>query len=141
MTPKPNLNRPGLPNYVGPKTGIFHALHHEVLVEYSHDVMERVDYVRKNQPKSELAVRLNNMLYLPPDRFPEVYKAYAEWDKADAEWDKADAERDKAYAEWDKADAELDKAYAEATLRVLAYVREMIPDSAWDEAAGKLRGT
>ena len=55
---------PGRPNYSGPKTGMFGLLHHEVLCESSHDVMERVTYVKVTKPKNEVKIRLHNMIYL-----------------------------------------------------------------------------
>ena len=61
----PNTLFPGRPNYVGPTVGWFSMLHHDSdLVEYSHDVMERVAYVKRNKPKNEVAIRLHNMIYL-----------------------------------------------------------------------------
>ena len=55
---------PGRPDYIGPTSGTFGLLHHEVLCESSHDVMERVDYIKKHKPKNEVAVRLHNLIYL-----------------------------------------------------------------------------
>ena len=60
----PNTLFPGRPDYVGPTVGWFGMLHHDDLVEYSHDVMERVAYVKRNKPKNEVAIRLHNMIYL-----------------------------------------------------------------------------
>ena len=62
--PPLNLLFPGRPDYTGPTTGMFGLLHHTVLCESSHDVMERVAYVKQNKPKSEVAIRLHNMIYL-----------------------------------------------------------------------------
>ena len=55
---------PGRDNYVGPTKGWFGFLHHQQLCEESHDVNERIVYVRRNKPKNEIAIRLHNMIYL-----------------------------------------------------------------------------
>ena len=59
-----NTMFPGRPNYTGPISGTFGLLHHEILCETSHDVFERVAYVKKNKPTHEILVRLHNMIYL-----------------------------------------------------------------------------
>ena len=64
MTMQENKLFPGRPGYTGPTSGVFAMLHHTVLAERSHDVMERVDYVRRCKPKREIKVRLRNMMYL-----------------------------------------------------------------------------
>ena len=55
---------PGRPNYTGPTKGWFGFLHHERLCEQSHDVNERIHYVKREKPKNEVAIRLHNMIYL-----------------------------------------------------------------------------
>ena len=55
---------PGRDNYTGPTKGWFGLLHHEQMVEESHDVMERVAYVKREKPPNEVAIRLHNMMYL-----------------------------------------------------------------------------
>ena len=55
---------PGRYNYTGPTKGWFAFLHHEQLCEESHDVNERLDYVKREKPKNEVAIRLHNMIYL-----------------------------------------------------------------------------
>ncbi len=128
--------------WAGSKVGdigihIHHSLVCEVLLEPAEN---RIEYILRQKPNSEQALRLRLMRPLrqtPPDlrkayaelrkadaergkasaewnkAYAEWHKADAEWDKADAEWDKADAEWHKAYAEWGKASAEWHKAYAE----------------------------
>ena len=59
-----NTMFPGRANYVGPRTGAFGLLHHDQLYETSHDVMERVAYVKREKPENEIATRLHNMIYL-----------------------------------------------------------------------------
>jgi hypothetical protein len=55
---------PGRDNYTGPTKGWFAFLHHEQLCEESHDVNERLDYVKREKPKNEVVIRLHNMIYL-----------------------------------------------------------------------------
>ena len=55
---------PGRPNYTGPTVGWFGLLHHDLLIEKSHDVLERVAYVRDRKPQREIATRLHNMIYI-----------------------------------------------------------------------------
>ena len=55
---------PGRPNYTGPAKGWFGFLHHERVCEESHDVNERIDYVKREKPKNEVPIRLHNMIYL-----------------------------------------------------------------------------
>ena len=55
---------PGRPDYTGPIAGVFGLLHHDILVESSHDVMERVSYIKHEKPKREIATRLYNIIYL-----------------------------------------------------------------------------
>lgn len=150
---------PGRPNYTGPKSGPFGLLHHSELWESSHDVTERVDYVQREKPEHERAIRLHNMIYLGGCSVFKT-KAWADWDKARADWDKARVDWDKAWADynkagvdlrrawadldktvvdWDKARANLDKAEAnwnkvnpDANAKILTYIKERIPDCAWD---------
>ena len=56
---------PGRPDYVGPTKGYFAFLNHKQLFESSHDVMERVAYVKREKPGHEIQTRLHNMIYLP----------------------------------------------------------------------------
>jgi hypothetical protein len=58
---------PGRPNYTGPTSGFFGLLHHEELFEESHDVNERIEYVKKHKPENEVSIRLHNMIYIDPD--------------------------------------------------------------------------
>ena len=74
MTNEVNTLFPGRDNYVGPTTGWFAFLHHEKLFEESHNVMERVAYVKSEKPKREVWIRLHNMMYLDPGLCPAVAK-------------------------------------------------------------------
>jgi len=63
-TETPNVLFPGRPNYTGPTSGWFGLLHHSELFETSHNVQERIAYVKANKPDREVSLRLHNMVYL-----------------------------------------------------------------------------
>ena len=170
---------PGRPNYTGPTSGWFGLLHHSELFETSHDVNERVAYVKANKPKREVALRLHNMAYLGAiastcdKRAPLYadYKAkrapldadwqakcdalYANWQaKCDALYANWQAKCDALYADYEAKRAPLDADYeakcapldadwrakrAALDAGVLAYIRSVMPDCAWN--GKKLTGT
>mgnify|MGYP001589184721 CR=1 FL=1 len=132
---------PGRPNYTGPTQGLFGLIHHNVLYEYSNNIIERVEYIKVNKPSNEAATRLWCLVYIDPigqewskadaewiRARAEWNKAYAEWNKADAEWNKARGERSKARAEWSRADAE----WSRHTPAILAHILTIIPDLPWN---------
>ena len=102
---------PGRPDYVGPTKGYFAFLHHEQLFEKSHDVMERVAYVKRDKPDHEIPTRLHNMIYLPfmTDALDADYKAKLA----------------PLYADYEAKLATLDAD-------ILAFIRQHIPDCAWN---------
>ena len=124
MKKNANTMRPGLPGYTGPVTGTFALLHHGVLFEWSHDVTERVTYVRRVKRTIEVPIRLRHMLYLGGcrERGMVAYgKAGAAYDKAREAYGKARAANDKAWeslrwavhdkASHDKAREAVDRAW------------------------------
>ena len=122
-----NTMFPGRPDYTGPTIGLFGLLHHEVLVEESHDVMERVDYVRRKKAKSEVAIRLHNMIYLGGCE-SAVQRA-----PLNAEYTR---QRDTLKAEYTRKRAPLNAEYERQrdTLNaaILKYIKAHIPDCAWN---------
>ena len=97
---------PGRPDYVGPASGWFAMLHHDSdFVEWSKDVMERVEYVQSRKPANEIAVRLHNMIYVGD--CPAVAEICAIGD-------------------------DQRRAIARAQADIFAWVRGHIPDCAWD---------
>ena len=104
---------PGRYNYTGPTKGWFGFLHHEQLCEKSHDVNERIAYVKHKKPKNEVAIRLHNMIYLGGCE--------------------AMAKRAPLYADYEAKRAPLDADYeAKRDAQIIAYIRVHIPDCAWD---------
>ena len=127
--PKANKLFPGRPNYTGPTKGWFGLLHHEELCETSHDVMERVAYVKANKPAHEVAIRLHNMIYLGKVGADFVAKLNA----LDADYEAKRAPLDADY-EAKRAPLRADYEAKRAPLRaeVLAYIKKHIPDCAWN---------
>ena len=107
---------PGRYNYTGPIKGWFGFLHHEQLCEKSHDVNERIDYVKLHKPDNEVAIRLHNMIYLGG------CKAMAKRDALDAD------HRDKCAVLCADYEAKLAVLDAE----ILVYIKSNIPDCAWN---------
>lgn len=66
-----NTQFPALPDYVGPIDGWFTFLHHEVPMEWTYDVRERIYYIRNHKPSHEVATRLRHILRLP-DKFAQT---------------------------------------------------------------------
>ena len=122
-----NLLFPGRPNYTGPTAGMFGMLHHAELCESSHNVMERVAYVRENKPHNEIKTRLHNMIFLggclaaakrvalAADYAAKRVALYADYA----------AKRDALYADYK---AKRDALAAE----IVAYIKSHIPDCAWN---------
>ena len=142
---------PGRPDYIGPTSGWFGLLHHQILFEKSHSVMERVEYVKARKPALEIATRLHNMIYLGG------CEAIAKHDTLDADYI---AKRDALYADYVAKRAPLDADYyanldalyvdyvakraplyadyvanrAALDTEILIYIRSQIPDCAWNGA-------
>ena len=129
MMKKLNKLFPGRPHYIGPATGWFGLLHHGELLEQSHDVMERVAYVKAHKPENEVAVRLHNMIYL--GKIGTDYDA-----KRDALYTDYEAKCDALQANYKAKLAALHanyKAKCDALdAEVLAYIKKHIPDCAWN---------
>ena len=113
---------PGRPDYVGPTKGYFAFLHHKQLFESSHDVMERVAYVKREKPGHEIQTRLHNMIYLP-FMTDELYADY-------------EAKLAPLYADYAAKLASLRADYeaklASLYVDILTFVRQHIPDCAWN---------
>ena len=144
---------PGRPNYTGPTKGWFGFLHHEQLCEQSHDVNERIHYVKREKPKNEVAIRLHNMIYLGGCEATTKFDTlYADYKIKRVMMDGAYmVDRDALYATYTAKDADYkikramilsleakhDALYAAYTVKrdaldaeILAYIKSNIPDCA-----------
>jgi hypothetical protein len=122
---KENLLFPGRLNYKGPTEGYFGLLHHDTLFEYSANVLERVEYVKEEKPADEVLIRLHNMIYLPfiNGTWWENYK-----------------NRNKQFTEkYKTATYNWKKKQKELGAGVLAFIKQHIPDCAWDEDENELK--
>ena len=140
---------PGRPDYTGPVTGLFGLLHHGILVESSHDVMERVSYVKEHKSRHEVEIRLHNMIYLggcpaASKRAPLDADYQAKCDSLNADYQ---AKSDSLDADYRAKCAPLDADYeakrnslyadyeakrAPLYIEILAYIKTHIPDCAWN---------
>ena len=118
---------PGRFNYTGPTKGWFGFLHHKQLCEESHDVNERIDYVKCAKPKNEVAIRLHNMIYLGD------CEAAAKRDPLDADYEAKYDTLDADYeAKRDTLDADYEAKRDTLDAEILAYIKSNIPDCAWN---------
>ena len=124
-----NTMFPGRPNYTGPTTGWFGLLHHEILYEESHDVMERIQYVKYNKPSYEIAIRLHNMIYLDPVLCPAIAKRKPLDADYNAKCDPLDADYN---AKCDPLDADYNAKRESLDAEITAYIKSAIPDCAWN---------
>lgn len=134
MTTTANIMFPGRPSYWGPLNGPFGLLHHNTLIELSHNVRERVAYVKLNKPPTERDVRLYNMIYLGGCEAAIEFAAFdierqnrmsLIW--ADNRWNDAECVNMIATIR-----AEFLIKIAALESDIITYVRAHIPDCAWD---------
>jgi len=131
----------------------FWHIHHEVLLEWSDDIQERIDYIKAHKPPHEVETRLRLLKpvqgALPPklvkakaaydkarDAFVKASVAYAKardaYDKARDAYDKAKAAYAKARDAYDKAKAAYNKAYDECLPQIEALHALECPDCPWN---------
>ena len=132
-----NTKFPGRPDYTGPTVGWFGLLHHRKLFEFSHNIMERVDYVRREKFKSEVATRLWNMIYIDPvdchapAKHTPLVADYGARYRAAYYGAKICPGADLAVKSAELyADYEVKNALLEG--EIVAYIRSQIPDCAWN---------
>jgi len=140
----PNTLFPGLPNYTGPTVGFFALLHHSDLFEWSHDVNERVSYVKDNKGWSEIPIRLAHMAHLPELDVPDIYAAWAKYKRIrQPAWAEYERIRQPALAEYERISQPAWAEYERIRQSALAkyeHIRqsalaeyERISQSAWAE--------
>src|SRR3972149_357239 len=124
----------------------FWHIHHEVLLEWSDDIQERIDFIQAEKPKHEVEIRLRLLKpvqgALPPklvkagDARDKAYDANAKardaYDKARAAHDKRGAPSHKAKAAFVKAKAAYNKAYDECLPQIEALSALECPDCPWN---------
>ena len=84
------------------KPTLYWHIHHEILLEETTDIQERIDYIRANKPEKEIPLRLKLMTpVLHPEKLPS--KAWEAYCKAREACDKAREVYIKAREAYDKA--------------------------------------
>ena len=142
--PVSNILFPGRADYTGPTKGWFGLLHHSVLFETSHNVNERIDYIKRNKPKREISIRLHNLIYLGGcDAAGRLAPLIADYNsKLAALLADYDSKCAALLADYNSKCAPLDADYsskrAPLDAEVLCYIKKHIPDCAWYEENKKL---
>src|SRR3972149_3700162 len=81
----------------------FWHIHHEVLLEWSDDIQERIDYIKAHKPPHEVETRLRLLKPVQGALPPKLVKAKAAYDTARDAFVKARAAYAKARDAYDKA--------------------------------------
>ena len=73
------------------KPTLYWHIHHEILLEDTTNIQERIDYIKANKPKKEIPLRLKLMTpVLHPEKLPARFrKAREAYDKASGDYYKA----------------------------------------------------
>ena len=80
------------------KPTLYWHIHHEILIEETFNIQERIDYIREGKPEDEIPLRLKLMTpVLHPEKLPARFR------KAREAYYKASKARDKASKAYDKA--------------------------------------
>ena len=93
-------------------TEFYWHIHHDVLLEETSNIQERIDYIKAEKAEAEIPLRLKLMTpVLHPEKLPVSFrKAREAYDKAREAYIKADEAYDKAREAYDKAGKAYDKA-------------------------------
>ena len=130
------------------KPTLYWHIHHEILLEETTDIQERIDYIRANKPEKEIPLRLKLMTpVLHPEKLPArfrkareaYYKAWEAYDKAWEAYYKASKAYDKAreayYKAWEayyKASKAYDKAMEAYYQQIEKLHKEEHPNCPWN---------
>ena len=150
-----------------PRSGYFTLIHHNIPIEYSWDIDERLTAIDHRKPKHELAERKRYIVYVPESKIAAKIAAlgvafYEEWEALDKEWkdlnkkwedfskkwEALDKERVALYAEWvalyeerfalNKGWKDLYKKWEALRPQLTALMLEIVPDAPWDKEKGCL---
>jgi tetratricopeptide (TPR) repeat protein len=123
------------------KSTLYWHIHHEILIEETTNIQERIDYIRANKPEKEIPLRLKLMTpVLHPEKLPSSFrKAWEAYDKAREAyikaWEayiKAREVYDKAGEVYDKAGEAYDKAREAYRPQIEKLHKEEHPDCPWN---------
>ena len=116
---------PALPDYDGPTSGVFSCVHHNILAEFSWNILERLEVIDRDKPERERATRKSSIVYLDPTSQP--------WEQPFREYDVARATGDAARAKYGVTMAEYDAAmttYGVAAAKCVAALAEYVAAAA-----------
>ncbi len=128
-----NTHFPARPGYTGPTVGHFALLHHTQLFEYSHNVNERIAYVRAAKPENEIPTRCQNMLWIDPAEvdLSACEQACEQALQALQAYEQACERALQALQAWQALQA-CEQARQTAAGAVLAYIAKHNPSHAWN---------
>ena len=128
------------------KPTLYWHIHHEILLEETTDIQERIDYIKANKPEKEIPLRLKLMTpVLHPEKLPAsfrkarkaYYKAGEAYDKVREAYYKAGEAYDKVREAYYKAGEAYYKAWkardkALKAPQIEKLHREEHPDCPWN---------
>ncbi len=118
------------------KSGFAFHVHHDVLIEWCYDYIERVAKIEANKPKNEQELRLHLFKLIPVDKLPpELVKAQDVYDQDAYDRDAYDKARDvhnKARDARVKARDVYVKARDACMPDLIELHKELCPDCSWD---------
>ena len=118
------------------KPTLYWHIHHEILIEETTDIQERIDYIKEGKPEDEIPLRLKLMTpVLHPEKLPVSFrKAWEALIKAREAYDKAWEAYDKVKA-WEayiKAGEAYIKTSKACAPQIEKLHREEHPDCPWN---------
>ena len=114
-------------------------IHHEILMEGSENIEERIKYIKSSKPDSEIELRLRLLKEVKgelPQAYRDAEKAYRDAGKAYRDADKAWRDADKAHRAAEKAWRDAGRAYLDADKAYQAEIEALhkieCPDCPWN---------
>ena len=143
---------PALPDYDGPPSGVYSCVHHDILTEYSWNILERLLVIDRDKPESERATRKSSIVYLDPTGQPweQPFREYdaarakcvaapakfvaatAKYGVTRAKYVAATAKYVATRAEYGVAAAKYIAAGAKYASQIEAQIRALVPDLPWN---------
>ena len=116
------------------KPTLYWHIHHEILIEETTDIQERIDYIRANKPEKEIPLRLKLMTpVLHPEKLPaRLLEAWEVYYKATEAYDKAREFYDKAYDAYETALHVYHKGLKACAPQIEKLHKEEHPDCPWN---------
>ena len=116
------------------KPTLYWHIHHEILIEETTNIQERIDYIRANKPEKEIPLRLKLMTpVLHPEKLPVSFRKASEaYLKAWEAYIKAGEAYYKAWETLGKAEEAYDKAWKACVQQIEKLHREEHPDCPWN---------